>query len=147
MWSHGYHNLFTRQTWLDFGSRKFIHNSFTDLTFSDKCALAKYLFLYLEFPNEFATTLNQLCYSKYVGEFLMTIVVTIEYAMLLCSEYFWIFWFSFAGSPNLIVYFKFMNGFVVVVNSSQNVKSVDELWMDLRDPKSNQVCRVIVSIV
>ena len=58
----------------DFGSRKFIHNSFTDLTFSGKYTLAIYLFLYLEFHNEFATTTNQLCYSKYVNEFLMTIV-------------------------------------------------------------------------
>ena len=60
------------------------------------------------------------------------------------SLLFWIFLdiFSFVGSPNLIVYFKFMDGLVVVINSSQNVKSVDELWMDLRDPKSNQVCRV-----
>ena len=33
-----------------------------------------------------------------------------------------------------------MNGFVVVINSSPNVKSVDELWMDLQDSKSNQVC-------
>ena len=33
-----------------------------------------YLFLYLDFHDEFATTTNQLCYSKYVDEFLMTIV-------------------------------------------------------------------------
>ena len=81
----------TRQTWSDFGSRKFIHNSFTDLTFSDKYALTIYLFLYLEFHDEFATTTNQLCYSKYVDEFLMTIVQS-------CRDYgicnvllFWIF--------------------------------------------------------
>ena len=49
------------------------HNSFTDLTFLDKYAFAIYLFLYLEFHDEFATTTNQLCYSKYVDEFLMTI--------------------------------------------------------------------------
>ena len=82
---------------IEFGSRKSIHNSFTNLTFLDKYALAIYLFLYLEFHNEFATTPNQLCYSKYLDEFLMTIVQS-------CCDYgicnvllFWIFWFSFVG--------------------------------------------------
>ena len=53
-------------------------NSFTPFTpftdLRDKYALAIYLFLYLEFHNEFATTTNQLCYSEYMDELLMTIV-------------------------------------------------------------------------
>lgn len=35
---------------------------------------------------------------------------------------------------------EFANGFVVFVYVSQNVKSVDEFWMNLWDPKSNHIC-------
>ena len=50
-------------------------NSSTDSTSTDKCALPKY-FSYLEFPNE--------CYSKYVDEFLMTIV-QLHYDYQICN--------------------------------------------------------------
>ena len=35
---------------------------------------------------------------------------------------------------------KYGNGFTATVNVCQNVKSVDGFWMNLQDPKSDQVC-------
>lgn len=88
-------------------------------------ASTKYLFPYLEFSHEFYTATNQLSYSTNIY-----CPITSWYDAL---------WFSFAGPSNLIMYLKFMSGFVIIVNSSQNVKFVNGFRMDFARLKIHQV--------